>query len=701
MKKIIFIITCLTILTLSAFGQKTLKVTVIEIPNRIIKGLESDETGIEVRSDVPLTFDSSVDKVVKQLSNKEENGFYFYYLAFKVAKKYEGRKLTIMSHGYDYHVEPLNLKKVTIYLEVDGGALTKTCWEEYWRRGSEFFNQERYAEAKIEFSRAIDCKDLGDYADLIIQKHNDAEDAINTKSIANHYYDNEKYVEAKKEFEKLRGINPNDRFAENRIYECIELIQKQEAERKKERGVKKLFPEVRKLIYANFQSNPTLENLKYKGETNNSGRRNGLGAQLDSNNEYIWFGKFLSDGRNANIDGIFIDGKLQCEFNYRFQVGSFSNSKLSGKGRIYDENGLLIHEGEYSEDKLIFGTTYNIDNQHPTLRFEIIIDSMGYYFGETEDGVPHGKGIFILRNHDMWYGDWLDGSKYEGIEIKFDGIISRVSEFTSLTGEITFKTCWEQHRDKGNNYFANTQYAEAKGTWALALKCTDLLSNNDLEQKLELASAALNSKYVADNYFNTGKYIEAKQEYEKLYGLNPNDNHASKRIAACDSIINAKARIKSNVSVSMNDIIKGKYPHYTDIWNIKLSNKDIKNKLMVVSPALAKSFQRARTQKAFGHVILFTGLAATITGIPLMVIQRDVEKPLEDPLFRTGLIITGAGAVGTFFIGIPVLSSGTKKVDRVIHKYNNQVISRSKSKTASQLYLGIDSSGGLGLALKF
>jgi tetratricopeptide (TPR) repeat protein len=94
--------------------------------------------------------------------------------------------------------------------------------------------------------------------------------------------------------------------------------------------------------------------------------------------------------------------------------------------------------------------------------------------------------------------------------------------------------CYFEHLNEGNKFFKNTQYADAKSEYFLALLCSDMPEDNDLSKKIEDAGTALDCKYAADNYYNEGKYIEAKQEYEKLRGLNPNDSYTAERITACD-----------------------------------------------------------------------------------------------------------------------------------------------------------------------
>jgi len=94
--------------------------------------------------------------------------------------------------------------------------------------------------------------------------------------------------------------------------------------------------------------------------------------------------------------------------------------------------------------------------------------------------------------------------------------------------------CYFEHLNKGNNFFENTRYDDAKTEYFLALECSERPEENDLSMKIENADAARYSKTAGDMYYNEGNYMEAKQEYERLRGLNPNDKYPAERIAICD-----------------------------------------------------------------------------------------------------------------------------------------------------------------------
>jgi len=170
MKQLLLIYASLMISASVMFGQELpqLKVTERDMTGRIFRCAGDNETVVEIQSNVPLTFSSNMDKAHSQCdgSPREESGFFWYELLFQTNteyKKYDGRKLTIQSRGFEYYILPLDLK----------------------------------AKTPVGF--------------LVINE---------TKRKADDFYSAGNYSEALKEYEKLRAINPKDDFIAERIVNC-------------------------------------------------------------------------------------------------------------------------------------------------------------------------------------------------------------------------------------------------------------------------------------------------------------------------------------------------------------------------------------------------------------------------------------------------------------------------------------------------
>ncbi|MDR0560656.1 MAG: hypothetical protein LBG92_10845, partial [Prevotellaceae bacterium] len=103
------------------FGQENpqLKVTDRDMSKKVFRYLNDNQTVVQVQSNVPLEFASSME-AVNVCNVVEENGFFFYDLLFSTKK---GRfKLIIKSYGFDsYTTQSLTLQeKVPVGLLVWG-----------------------------------------------------------------------------------------------------------------------------------------------------------------------------------------------------------------------------------------------------------------------------------------------------------------------------------------------------------------------------------------------------------------------------------------------------------------------------------------------------------------------------------------------------------------------------------------------------
>ena len=115
----LFLCTVMMLLALTTTGQKKLQITEKNMSGVIFREAGDNETVVEVQSNVPLDFESTMDKQVNVYEKKQESSFFFYKLKFPTGNNYKGRRLTIKSYGslnYDY---PLDLQaKVPVGLLV-------------------------------------------------------------------------------------------------------------------------------------------------------------------------------------------------------------------------------------------------------------------------------------------------------------------------------------------------------------------------------------------------------------------------------------------------------------------------------------------------------------------------------------------------------------------------------------------------------
>jgi tetratricopeptide (TPR) repeat protein len=211
----------MSVTTLSAQDKK-LQVSEMDMNGVVFREAGDNETVVEVKSNIKLEFESTMDRAVSVHKTYEESGFFFYELLFSTDKKYKGRKLKIKSFGFDTHTQPLDLKaKIPVGLLVidPNSEVGAGCYFEHLNKGNKFFENTQYADAKTEYYLALECSDMPEDNDLS-KKIDDTGAALDSKRIADDYYNAGKYIEAKQEYEKLHGLNPNDKYPAERITVC-------------------------------------------------------------------------------------------------------------------------------------------------------------------------------------------------------------------------------------------------------------------------------------------------------------------------------------------------------------------------------------------------------------------------------------------------------------------------------------------------
>ncbi len=150
----------------------------------------------------------------------------------------------------------------------------------------------------------------------------------------------------------------------------------------------------------------------------------GIGFSLENNDLFFIFenahkssfnGKAKIYFSNGSIyEGEIVQGQFngygELSFSYNWRIaGDFLNGNIKN-GKIYDENKLLIFEGEFNEDTSFKSGTRYYENGD-------------IYKGEFLDGLTDGYGIYKYENGDILEGEFENGFIFNGrIEYK-SGII--------------------------------------------------------------------------------------------------------------------------------------------------------------------------------------------------------------------------------------------------------------------------------------
>lgn len=224
MKKKLFLLLGGLMLTIaSAFGQRSLEVKDITTPRDVFSGQDT-EAGIVIScpANIKLTIESSHDKVVDVYNTEDKGEEIFYYLRFETGKRYRGRKLTIRADGYApvTIMAELNPKELKRYQLIDPDVeFVYGCYYEYRKRGTEYFQQAMYSEAREQYAIAQECSDCPENSGLDVLIANI--DSISSyKSKAESAFELMDYELAKEYYGRVLALNPSDENASSRLFEC-------------------------------------------------------------------------------------------------------------------------------------------------------------------------------------------------------------------------------------------------------------------------------------------------------------------------------------------------------------------------------------------------------------------------------------------------------------------------------------------------
>ena len=225
-KRLMLLPVMLFMLAISAFGQRNLEIKDVTEGMNVFSGKDK-EAGIVISCpvNIPLTFESSHDKVV-DLYNKEQKGEdVYYYLRFETGKKYRGRKLTIITTDF----APLNInvelspKELKHYQLLDPDAeFVFGCYYEYRKRGTDFYQKGMYLEAKEQYSIAKECSDRP--ADSNLDELIANIDSIQVyMKRADAAYETMDYMTANDYYSRIVVLNPSDTQASEKRFNSLHL----------------------------------------------------------------------------------------------------------------------------------------------------------------------------------------------------------------------------------------------------------------------------------------------------------------------------------------------------------------------------------------------------------------------------------------------------------------------------------------------
>ena len=159
---------------------------------------------------------------------------------------------------------------------------------------------------------------------------------------------------------------------------------------------------------------------KFKGQFL-KGKRNGMGIFSFKNGSFyvgdFYHNDFSGFGMMINAD-VHVKNSNDC-FAY---VGNWKGNKKTGFGRCYNSMGELIYQGQFENDMPT--GKYPMDGIEQTRNFEVYsLESQNIsYIGEILENNPHGFGMLVWGNGDIWMGNFKNGEqKGIGLYLQHDG----------------------------------------------------------------------------------------------------------------------------------------------------------------------------------------------------------------------------------------------------------------------------------------
>lgn len=257
-------------------------------------------------------------------------------------------------------------------------------------------------------------------------------------------------------------------------------------------------------------------NLKKKGVYCGDFSRNnfhGFGIQISNN------GKTISKCGNA-----------------KFYVGRWFRGKKEGRGKLYDEHGSLIYDGNFSDD---FPTSSEFTVKNDSLKFSVMVIDDELFIGETINDIPNGYGIFQDNEGFLTFCPVQGGMK-NGVGImvlppSYWGVFN-------IENELYFPIALSsEDKARANKYKINRQHerAELLQTFSTVLSegfgmmnnvnnilsgnSSEIYANENLENKNNSSNINYNgSTVIGGQKYNIGEqqnYNSDKATYSKYVGM--------------------------------------------------------------------------------------------------------------------------------------------------------------------------------------
>lgn len=264
---------------------------------------------------------------------------------------------------------------------------------------------------------------------------------------------------------------------------------------------------------------------KFKGQVI-KGKRNGMGLYSFKDGS-VYIGDFYMNQISGY--GMLLASKqiLNCD-RCQVYVGNFKDGKKCGSGVCYDENGDIIYQGQFADDKPTGpypSAEVNIDRYFSLIE----LGNGNTYIGELKGNDVNGFGAIIFSNGDIWQSQFKNGNqKGIGLYMSYDGEWETIN-YKGDNSEIISSS--EKYKEQAATAKANfnkaisSAFAEFKkaGETALAL-VNEIKSSKDgndgdysENESGSSGSSAKSKNGSSGKSSHSGNEVEAKNRDQRSY----------------------------------------------------------------------------------------------------------------------------------------------------------------------------------------
>jgi len=500
----------------------------------------------------------------------------------------------------------------TILADQKAASEKDKAYQDAIAKADGFFNGKKYTEAKSEYNKALVIKSGEQYPKdkiseintiLANQKAATEKDKSYQDVIvkADGFFNGKKYNEAKSEYNKALGIKSGEQYPKDKISEINKILAEQKATDEKDKAYKNT------IAVADGYFNSKKYN-EAKSEYNKA-----LGIKS---------GEQYPKNKISEIDKILANQKAATEKDKAYQdaiakADGFFNGKKYNEAKSEYNKALGIKSGEqYPKDKISEINKILADQKAASEKDK-----------SYQDAIVKADGFFNGKKYNEAKSEY---NKALGIKSGEQYPKNKISEIDKILADQKAATekdkFYQDAISKADGYFNSKKYNEAKSEYnkALGIKSgeqypKDKISEIDkilADQKasVEKDKAYKNTIAVADGYFNSKKYTEAKSEYNKALGIKSGEQYPKDRIAEIDKIFtdqneNAeKDKLYKDAITKADGFFTGKKyaeakSEYNNALVIKSDEQYPKNKISEIDKILADQKALADKDKAYNNII--------------------------------------------------------------------------------------------------